>query len=116
MVNRTWSKEEQDKLLMTLKNRFELNRNRHPGMEWEQVRARLDNYPEKLRSLQHMEMSGGEPDVVGVHPSGGEILFFDCSAESPAGRRNLCYDHVFVYHNGAGSSYAVRGFRTLLKV
>ena len=81
-------------LLETLKARFEKNPGRHRGIEWTAVRARLEAAPGKLRALAEMERTGGEPDVVGRDAGTGEILFFDCSAESPAGRRSLCYDRV----------------------
>ena len=180
------SAEQREALLGVLKTRFEKNANRHPALDWAGVQARLDADPEKLRPLHEMERTGGEPDVVGVDEQTGEIVFYDCSAESPAGRRNLCYDrqaldarkefkpgdnavdtaaamgieilseeqyrelqklgafdlktsswvttpvdirerggalfcdsrygHVFVYHNGAESYYAARGFRGSLKV
>ena len=180
------SPEEREELLAKLKARFEQNVNRHKDLEWAQVQARLETHPEKLASLAKMERTGGEPDVVGRDPATGEFIFCDCSAESPAGRRNLCYDregqearktarpednaldmaaamgiellseeqyrklqelgsfdtktsswirtpasirelggalfadrrydHVFVYHNGAPSYYAARGFRGLLRV
>lgn len=175
-----------EELLKTLKTRFEKNMNRHKGMEWSIVQSRLESSPEKLRSLNEMERTGGEPDVVGHDKKSGEFIFIDCSAESPAGRRSVCYDreglesrkenrpencavdmaasmgiellaeeqyrdlqklgcfdtktsswvktpsdirklggalfcdrrydNVFVYHNGAQSYYAVRGFRGSLKV
>lgn len=79
-------------LLGVLKSRFENNRHRHPKIEWPTVEARLGAYPAKLRTLQEMESTGGEPDVVGHDVKSGEILFFDCAAESPLGRRSLCYD------------------------
>jgi hypothetical protein len=174
-----------DELLSTLKARFEKNMNRHPGLEWSKVQAKLEK-SEKLGSLFEMESTGGEPDVVGYDKKMGEYLFYDCSAESPKDRRSLCYDrealearkenkprdsavnmaakmgiallteeqyrelqalgsfdtktsswiqtppdirerggalfadyrygHVFVYHNGAESYYAARGFRGLLRV
>ncbi len=180
------SSEQCEELLTTLKARFEKYRNRHQGIEWTMVLAKLEAHPEKLWSLNEMEKSGGEPDVVGVDKISGEFIFCDCSAESPAGRRSLCYDRtaldsrkenkpkdnavgmaeamgikilteaeyrelqklgnfdtktsswvetpdeirklggaifcdlryhrVFVYHNGAESYYAVRGFRGSLKV
>lgn len=173
-----------DELLHTLKARFEKNSSRHKGIEWAKVQAKLEAAPEKLWSLNEMEKTGGEPDVVGEDK--GEYLFYDCSAESPKGRRSLCYDRealdfrkeykpansamdlatemgveilteeqyrglqqlgnfdlktsswiktperirklggaifcdrrydtVFVYHNGAESYYAARGFRGCLRV
>lgn len=173
-------------LLKTLQTRFEKNTNRHSGMYWKKVQAKLEANPEKLWSLNEMETTGGEPDVVGFDKKTGEYIFFDCSAESPAGRRSFCYDQqaldsrkenkpknsamnlaatigieilteeqyrelqqlgkfdlktsswvktpadirklggavfcdrrydtVFVYHNGAESYYAARGFRGSLKV
>ena len=175
-----------EELLGTLKVRFEQHMNRHAGLKWSEVQARLEAKPGKLRSLGEMERTGGEPDVAGVDVVTGEFLFFDCSAESPTGRRNTCYDRegqlsrkvavpennavdmasamgiellteeqyrslqklesfdlktsswlktppdirklggalfgdrrydtVFVYHNGAQSYYAVRGFRGVLRV
>lgn len=83
---------EQEELLSTLKLRFEKNMNRHKGMEWQKVQAKLEAKPEKLWSLYEMERTGGEPDVVGQDKKTGEFLFYDCSAESPKGRRSLCYD------------------------
>ena len=173
-------------LLNTLKARFENNMQRHPGLQWPDVEAKLRANPEKLWSLNEMEITGGEPDIVGYDRTTGEYLFFDCSAESPTGRRSLCYDRealdarkehkpadsamnlaaamgvellteeqyralqklgvfdtktsswvktppnirklggalfcdrrydtVFVYHNGAESYYAARGFRGALRV
>lgn len=173
-------------LLNTLKTRFEKNMNRHKGLEWGPVQARLEANPEKLWSLREMEYTGGEPDVVGQDTATGEYIFFDCAAESPNGRRSVCYDRdglearkehrpensaldmaaamgieilteaqyralqqlgkfdtktsswiqtpsrirklggalfcdfrydtVFVYHNGAPSYYAARGFRGSLRV
>ncbi len=180
------SAEQREELLGVLKARFEKNMNRHHGLEWAAVQARLEAKPEKLWSLHEMERTGGEPDVVGHDKQTGEYLFYDCSAESPEGRRSLCYDraalearkankpkdsamnmaaalgielltedqyrtlqqlgkfdtktsswvktpadirqlggalfadrrygHVFVYHNGADSYYAARGFRGALRV
>ena len=177
---------QRDELLNTLKARFEKNMIRHRGLEWAKVQARLEADADKLRSLAEMESTGGEPDVVGYDKKTGEYLFCDCSAESPAGRRSVCYDReglesrkehkpegnavdmaaamgiellteeeyralqklgdfdmktsswvktppdirklggalfcdrrygtVFVYHNGAQSYYAARGFRGSLKV
>ena len=178
--------QEQEKLLRSLKIRFEENLNRHKGHGWEKVLARLEGNPAALKSLYEMESSGGEPDVIGYDKVGGQYIFCDCSAESPSGRRSLCYDYealnsrkenkpegsaadmaaamgvtmlseeqyrelqqlgefdtktsswvatpdevrslggalfcdhrygkVFVYHNGAQSYYAARGFRGLLRV
>src|SRR5829696_4921924 len=175
-----------EELFGTLKARFEKNMNHHKGLEWSKVQAKLEVNPEKLSSLNEMERTGGEPDVVGHDKKTGEYIFFDCSAESPKGRRSICYDrealearkehkpadsainmatamgigilseeqyrelqqlgkfdlktsswiktpaeirklggalfcdrrydHVFVYHNGAESYYAARGFRGSLKV
>jgi hypothetical protein len=175
-----------EELLRTLKARFEKNMSRHQGLEWAKVQAKLGANPEKLWSLNEMERTGGEPDVVGHDNKSGEYIFYDCSAESPKGRRSSCYDrealesrkehkpennamdmaaamgvellteeqyrglqelgafdtktsswvktpadirklggalfcdrrygHVFVYHNGAESYYAARGFRGSLRV
>lgn len=173
-------------LLSCLKTRFETNAKRHKGIAWADVLAKLESRPEKLKSLQAMEDSGGEPDVIGFDKKTGEYFFVDCSEETPKGRRSVCYDRealdsrkenkpennaddmaaamgvelldetqyrqlqtlghfdaktsswiltpenirklggalfadyrygtVFVYHNGAQSYYAARGFRGLLKV
>lgn len=178
--------EQLGKLLTILQARFEENMQRHPGLSWAKVEARLAANPEKLWSLQAMESSGGEPDVVALDKKSGEYVFCDCSAESPSGRRSLCYDRealesrkehkpknsalemaaamgiellteelyrdlqklgtfdtktsswvktpesirklggavfcdrrydtVFLYHNGAESYYAARGFRGSLRV
>ncbi|SCP95367.1 Protein of unknown function [Anaerobium acetethylicum] len=86
------STESREELFRTLKERFEKNKNRHIGLEWAEVQAKLENNPEKLWSLHEMERTGGEPDVVGYEKKTGEYIFFDCSAESPKGRRNICYD------------------------
>lgn len=180
------SADEREKLLKTVKARFEKNMTRHKGMEWAAVLKKLEANAEKMWSLNEMENTGGEPDVVGYNKGTGEFIFFDCSAESPNGRRSLCYDrealvsrkehqpedsvmdmanamgiellteqeyrelqklgkfdlktsswvktpadirklggalfcdyrygHVFVYHNGAQSYYAARGFRGSLRV
>ena len=180
------SPKEHDELLSVLKARFEKNMNRHQGVEWTKVQGKLNASPEKLWSLNEMEKTGGEPDVVGHDRKTGEYIFDDCSAESPKGRRSVCYDrealesrkehtpknsaidmaaamgieilteeqyrelqtlgnfdtktsswvktppdirklggalfcdrrydHVFLYHNGAESYYAARGFRGSLKV
>lgn len=173
-------------LLNTLKHRFDLHPQRHLTINWNDVAKRLETQSEKLQSLAKMEATGGEPDVVGLDATTGEFIFFDCSPESPAGRRSLCYDQLaldtrkdnkpkdsaqglamemgvklltaeqyqhlqslgkfdqktsswietpvairalkgalfadfrygqtFVYHNGAESYYAARGFRAVLKV
>jgi hypothetical protein len=180
------SPEQREALLHTLKTRFGKNTERHKDIEWEKVQARLDAHPEKLWSLNEMEVTAGEPDVVGHDKKADEYIFYDCSAESPKGRRSLCYDRqalearkehkpansamdiaaamgiellteeqyrelqtignfdmktsswlktpseirklggavfgdfryntVFMYHNGADSYYAARGFRGMLKV
>ncbi len=177
---------QREELLGALKARFEKNLNRHKGLEWAKVQAKLEANPEKLWSLNEMERTGGEPDVVGYDKKTGEYIFYDCSAESPKGRRSACYDreayesrkehkpennamdmaaalgiellteeqyrelqqlgnfdlktsswvktpadirklggalycdrrydNVFLYHNGASSYYAVRGFRGSLRV
>ena len=83
---------QREELLEGLKARFEKNMNRHKGLEWAKVKARLEANVEKLWSLSEMERTGGEPDVVGQDKKTGEILFFDCSAESPKGRTSVCYD------------------------
>lgn len=180
------SPEQRAELLKAIKARFEKNMNRHQGLDWSKVLAKLEANAEKLWSLNEMERTGGEPDVVGQDPKTGQYIFIDCSAESPKGRRSLCYDqealesrkehkpensamemaaamgiellseeqyrelqkfgnfdtktsswvktpsdirklggalfcdrrydHVFLYHNGAESYYAVRGFRGSLRV
>ncbi len=180
------SPEQRDKLLSTLKTRFEKNINRHKGLQWAKVQTKLEANTEKLWSLYEMERTGGEPDIVGFDKKTGEYIFYDCSEESPKGRRSFCYDRealdsrkefkpknnavdmavamgiellteeqyrelqklgifdlktsswvktpahirklggaifcdrrydtVFVYHNGAESYYAARGFRGLLRV
>jgi hypothetical protein len=180
------SPKQREDLLKTLKARFEKNKNRHKGLEWAKVQAKLERTAGKLWSLSEMESTGGEPDVVGHDKTKGEYIFFDCSAESPQGRRSICYDpealesrkehkprdsamgmaaamgiellteeqyrelqrlgdfdtktsswvktpaeirklggavfcdrrydHVFLYHNGAESYYAARGFRGSLRV
>jgi Protein of unknown function (DUF4256) len=186
MSNETLSKKQREEQLTALKVRFEKNMNRHKGLAWAKVQARLEANIEKLSSLNEMERTGGEPDVVGQDKKTGEYIFYDCSAESPKGRRSLCYDRealksrkenkpndnaidmaagigiellteqqyrelqnfgsfdtktsswvrtpsairelggalfcdrrfdtVFVYHNGAESYYAARGFRGSLRV
>ena len=86
------SPKQREELLNTLKARFEKNMNRHKGLEWAKVQAKLEANTEKLWSLNEMERSGGEPDVVGHDKKKGEYIFYDCSAESPKGRRSACYD------------------------
>ena len=81
-----------EELLKVLKARFEQNMNRHKGLEWAKLQPRLEAHSEKLRSLQEMERTGGEPDVVGQDKKTGEFIFYDCSADSPKGRRSFCYD------------------------
>ncbi len=86
------SPDQSEVLLGVLKTRFEKNRTRHAALEWTKVATKLEANPEKLWSLNEMERTGGEPDVAGYDEKTGEIIFFDCSAETPSGRRNLCYD------------------------
>jgi hypothetical protein len=86
------SPEQAKELIIVLKTRFEKNMNRHKGIEWAKVQAKLDANAEKLWSLDEMEVTGGEPDVVGHNDETGEYIFYDCSAESPKGRRSICYD------------------------
>jgi hypothetical protein len=86
------SPEQHEELLGALKARFEKNTNRHKGLEWAQVQSKLEANAEKLWSLNRMERTGGEPDVIGHDNKTGEYMFYDCSAESPKGRRSLCYD------------------------
>lgn len=86
------SPEQRKKLLESLKARFEKNLSRHRGPAWKDVQTRLEVKPEKLWSLHEMESTGGEPDVVGLDKKTGEFVFYDCSAESPKGRRSVCYD------------------------
>jgi hypothetical protein len=83
---------QREELLKTLEVRFGKNTNRHKGLEWAKIQAKLDADTEKLWSLNEMERTGGEPDVVGYDNKTGEYIFYDCSAESPKGRRNVCYD------------------------
>src|SRR6202030_1559528 len=86
------SPEQREELLRALKARFEENMNRHKGLEWDKVQAKLEVNAEKLWSLNEMERTGGEPDVVGQDKKTGEYIFYDCSTESPKGRRSICYD------------------------
>ncbi len=91
-INLEVSPEQGEELLKTLRLRFEKNRNRHKGLEWSKIQAKLQAHPEKLSSLNAMEDTGGEPDVVGYDKKTDEYIFYDCSAESPKGRRSICYD------------------------
>jgi class 3 adenylate cyclase len=91
-INLELSPEQGEELLKTLKDRFEKNMQRHKGLEWPKIQAKLEAQPEKLASLNAMESTGGEPDVVGYDKKTGETIFYDCSAESPKGRRSICYD------------------------
>lgn len=91
-VNLELSPEHGEDLLTTLQIRFEKNMDRHKGLEWPKIQAKLEAHPEKLASLNAMESTGGEPDVVGYDEKTGEYIFYDCSAESPDGRRSICYD------------------------
>lgn len=93
-MTKSLSEKHHEELLKTLRARFEKNMNRHPGLAWAQVRARLEAHAEKLWSLHEMEKSGGEPDVVGHDKKTNEYIFYDCSAESPKGRRSFCYDRA----------------------
>lgn len=86
------SPEQGGELLKTLRGRFEKNMNRHNGLDWSKIQAKLEAHPEKLASLNAMENTGGEPDVVGYDTQTGDFIFYDCSAESPNGRRSICYD------------------------
>lgn len=91
-MKRVISKQQCDELLKALKVRFEKNMGRHKGLEWAKVQARLEANPEALWSLNEMERTGGEPDVIGHDSKSGQYIFCDCSAESPKGRRSICYD------------------------
>jgi hypothetical protein len=91
-MNKSLSSQQQEELLNILKTRFEKNMDRHKGLEWSKVQAKLEASSEKLWSLSIMEETGGEPDVVDYDEKTGEFIFYDCSAESPKGRRSLCYD------------------------
>ena len=91
-MKKNLSSEQREELLSALKTRFEKNMNRHKGLDWAKVLAKLETNPEKLWSLNEMERTGGEPDVVGFDKKTGEYVFYDCSAESPKGRRSVCYD------------------------
>lgn len=86
------SPKQQSELLKILRDRFEKNTKRHKGIEWTKVQSKLEKNPDKLWSLEEMEITGGEPDVVGIDKKSGEYIFMDCSAETPKGRRSFCYD------------------------
>jgi len=92
MSDVAFSKKQHEEILGILKARFEKNMSRHSGLQWAKAQARLEANAEKLRSLNEMEKTGGEPDIVGHDKKTGEYLFYDCSAESPKGRRSVCYD------------------------
>lgn len=94
MAQTTFTAEQAEALLQTLQSRFQTNQNRHEGIEWAAVEARLRSLPAKLRSVYMMETTGGEPDVFSYVAASGEYVFFDFAAETPAGRRNLCYDRA----------------------
>ncbi|MEQ8807575.1 MAG: DUF4256 domain-containing protein, partial [Imperialibacter sp.] len=93
MSKKELSPAQSEELLNTLKTRFEKHMNRHKGLEWAKVKERLEAKPDKLWVLDDMETTGGEPDVVGFDDNTREYIFYDCSAESPKGRRSLCFDH-----------------------
>jgi hypothetical protein len=92
-VKKKLSASQNDELLGILKARFEKNMKRHKGLEWSRIQAKLEAQPSKLWSLNEMEMTGGEPDVVAYDKKSDEYIFYDCSPESPKGRRSICYDH-----------------------
>src|SRR5262245_30956035 len=94
MSKKKLSPAQREELLKTLKARFEKNMNRHKGLEWAKVQAKLEANAEKLWSLNEMESTGGEPDVVGFDKKTGAYIFYDCAAESPKGRRSICYDRA----------------------
>ena len=91
-IHLEFSAEQGEELLKLLQARFEKNMNRHHGLKWPEVRAKIEAQPEKMAALYAMESTGGEPDVVGYDERTGEYIFYDCSAESPDGRRSICYD------------------------
>jgi len=94
MANRTLSTKQRRELLKASQTRFEKNMNRHEGLEWAQAQAKLEANAAKLWSLHEMERTGGEPDVVGQDKKTGEFIFYDCSPDTPKGRRSLCYDRA----------------------
>ena len=92
MANTTLSKKQSEEILKTLKTRFEKNMNRHKSLAWAEVQAKLEANADKLWSLHEMDRTGGEPDVIGFDKKTGEYIFYDCAAETPKGRRSICYD------------------------
>ena len=92
MANTTLSKKQSDEILKILKTRFEKNMNRHKSLAWAEVQAKLEANADKLWSLHEMDRTGGEPDVIGFDKKTGEYIFYDCAAETPKGRRSICYD------------------------
>ena len=94
MTSSILSNKQRDDLLKTLQSRFEKNMNRHPGIDWSKVQAKLEANPKKLPSIQEMERTGGEPDVIGRDKKTGEYIVCDCSAETPKGRVNVCYNRA----------------------
>jgi hypothetical protein len=119
-IKKTSSPEPDDGELKVLKVRFQKNMHRHKGLEWDKVQAKLEANPDKLWSLGEMERTGGEPDVVGFDKKTGEFIFYDCSAESPKGRRSLCYDRAawesrkeFKPDDSAGEMAAAMGIELL---
>ncbi len=93
VLNQKLQPQQRSELLQILKSRFEKNMNRHEGLDWNEIEVKLAANPEKLWSLNEMERTGGEPDVTGYDAAAGKYVFFDCSIESPKGRRSVCYDH-----------------------
>ena len=93
-MSKKLSLSQRSELLDTLRARFSANTQRHQGIDWTAVQTRLEQHPERLRSLHEMEITGGEPDVVGQDENSGAFLFYDCSAETPSGRTSLCYDRA----------------------
>lgn len=91
-IDLNYSQKEGEELLKILKDRFENNMHRHKGLDWSKIQSKLEDHPEKLASLYAMENTGGEPDVVEYNKKTGEYVFYDCSEESPEGRRSICYD------------------------
>jgi len=113
-IDRELSPQQREELLKTLRDRFEKNTHRHPGLEWSEIQAKLEAHPEKLASLGAMERTGGEPDVVGRDPVTGEFIFYDCSAESPSGRRSICSTEKG-RKKGRGKAFTRRGTLSILQ-